>query len=164
MKRLIDLLVEAAKELGAESFDVSLSAIRKKAMQLDVGSDYKESSYDAELNYHAVNMRSRFPNPPDKNKIGSARWKDEPYFYRVSIGVYRLLSGKDKEIFRLAVQNNLDIVYKDEYDFGILRNIYKNKENIKSAHRAKNNNAQKDHWTYSFKVIYRSRIYVCQAE
>jgi hypothetical protein len=121
MKRIIDLLVEAAKNLGAESFGVSLKAIRDRAMELDVEGNYKESSFDAELNYHTVNMRSRFPKPPDKNRTGPAPWKDEPYFYRIERGIYKLLSEDDKRIFKKAVEMDLDIVYKDDYEFELLK-------------------------------------------
>ena len=126
MKRVIDLLVEAAKELGAESFDVSLKLIRDKAMLLDVENNYKETSYDAELNFHTVNMKSRFTNPPDKNRVGSARWKDEPYFYKVSRGRYSLLSEDGKRAFKLAIKKDLDIVYKDDYEFKLLKSKLKN--------------------------------------
>lgn len=98
MNRVIDLLFKAAKELGAESFPVSISATRKKLMELDVDHNYKESSYDTEFNYHTVNMKSRFTNPLDRNRTSPASWKDEPYFYRVSRGIYKLLSESDKKI------------------------------------------------------------------
>lgn len=102
-------------------------------MELDLDNNYKESSYDTELNFHAVNMRSRFPNPPDRNRTSPASWKDKPYFYRVSRGMYKLLTESDKKDFELAVKKDLDIIYKDDYEFGLLKNklgdrVIENKE------------------------------------
>jgi len=125
MKRLIDLIVNAAKLLGAESFPVILSSIIDKTKTLDVEKRHKESSYAAELNYHTVNMQSRFPNPRDNNKRTPARWKDEPYFCRVSIGMYKLLTDEDKKDFKYALQRGMDIVFRREYDFSQLKNQIK---------------------------------------
>ena len=127
MYRLIDLLVEAAISLNAEYQAVQLCNIRKKAISLDKEHKYKESSYDAELNYHTINMKSRFFSIKEKTPGVSAQWKREPYFCRTSTRFYKLLSEEDKRFFYLAINNDLDIVYKDEYP---LETLY---SSVKSA-------------------------------
>ena len=120
MTRLIDLIIEAATSLNAEYQPVQLGNIRKKAISLDNEQKYKESSYDAELNFHTINMKSRFFDKKEKTPGAAATWKREPYFHRTSAGFYKLLSKEDKRVFYLALNNNLDIVYKDEYPLEIL--------------------------------------------
>ena len=132
MYRLIDLIVEAAISLNAEYQAVQLCNIRKKAINLDKESRYKESSYGAELNYHTINMKSRFFNEKEKEPGVSARWKNEPYFYRVEPRFYKLLSEEDKRVFYLALNNDLDIVYKDEYPLEILYSRV-NSANLKNS-------------------------------
>lgn len=127
MIRLINLIVEAAKILNAEYQPVQLSSVREKVLSLDRKQRYKESSYNAELNYHTINMKSRFFDKKEKESGAAARWKSEPYFYRTSPGFYRLLSDEDKRIFNLALKNDLDIVYKDEYTLELL---YSRVENL----------------------------------
>jgi hypothetical protein len=130
MNRIIDILVEAARKSGAESFDISLKTIRDLATKLDSEGNHKESSYDSELNYHTVNMKSRFTNPLDKNRFGPARWKDEPYFYKVGRGQYRLLTEDDKKIFKEAIKQNLDIVFEKDYEFNLLKSRMNNSNSL----------------------------------
>lgn len=83
MIREIDLLVSAAKLFGAEESDTELYKIRKKAMALDTENKYNsEDGLDTMLNYHTINMRSRFEDSHIKDRNNnSAKWKTEPYFY-----------------------------------------------------------------------------------
>ena len=126
MARLIDLIVEAARSLIAEYQPVQLCKIKNKAINMDKEHSYKESSYDAELNYHTINMKSRYFDKKEKIPGMAATWKREPYFYRTSPGFYRLLTEEDKKVFYLALNNDLDIIYKDEYPLEILYSRVKN--------------------------------------
>ena len=75
-----------------------------------------EDGLDATLNQHTINMQSRFWNTKNKDRDNNnISWKVEPYFYWVERGIYRLLKNDEKEIFRTAADNNLEIIYKDFY-------------------------------------------------
>ena len=80
-----------------------------------------EEGLAATLNFHTINMCSRFQHPAEKDKFHSSNWKNEPYFYRVDKGIYRLLSDEEKDMFKKALQGNLDIVYRDEFTIFQLR-------------------------------------------
>jgi len=126
MRRAIDLLVEAAELLDARNNNVELWRIRKKAMDMDKENKYNsEDGLDATLNYHTINMRSRFRDIINKDRNNNIEWKTEPYFYWVERGIYRLLKSDEKEIFKIAVDNNLDIIYKDFYTLNQLKNEVK---------------------------------------
>ena len=67
MKKQIDVLVEAEKILGADISGMELSKILKKSMEIDL--EHKYNSMDglaATLNFHTINMRSRFIKPKIK--------------------------------------------------------------------------------------------------
>jgi hypothetical protein len=69
MYREIDVLVSAAKICGAEDNDMELFKIRRKAMALDKENKYNsEYGLDATLNYHTINMRSRFKDIRTKDR------------------------------------------------------------------------------------------------
>ncbi|GAI06686.1 unnamed protein product [marine sediment metagenome] len=127
MSRAIDLLVEAAELLDSRNNDTELWRIRKKAMSMDKDNKYNsEDGLDATLNYHTINMRSRFRDIINKDKNNNnIEWKTEPYFYWVDRGIYRLLKSDEKEIFKIAVENDLDIIYKDFYSMYQLKNKVK---------------------------------------
>ena len=124
MSKAIDLLVNAAKLCGAEDNNIELQKIRKKAMEIDKENIYNsEDGLDATLNQHTINMRSRFWNTKNKDRNNNnIAWKVEPYFYWAERGIYRLLKNDEKEIFRNAVGNNLEIIYKDFYTMYQLKN------------------------------------------
>lgn len=124
MYREIDVLVSAAKICGAEDNDMELFKIRRKAMALDKENKYNsEYGLDATLNYHTINMRSRFKDIRTKDRNNnSVEQKTEPYFYRVERGKYWLLKNKDIKLFIIALENNLDVVYKDLYSLQQLEN------------------------------------------
>jgi Cdc6-like AAA superfamily ATPase len=119
MSRLIDLLVKAAKELNAENQPVRLSAIEKRASDLDIDNHFKRSSYSATLNFHTVNMQSRFSDP--KNPKKKVLWITEPYFTRTDPGMYKLLNKNELEIFNKAINSDTDLVYRSSYDFNDLK-------------------------------------------
>lgn len=127
MNRAIDLLVNAAELLNAKYTDIEIYKIRKKAMSMDKDNKYNsEDGLDAILNYHTINMRSRFKDIVNKDRNNdSVKWKREPYFIWVESGIYRLLKDDEKEIFRIALEKDLDIVYKDFYPLHKLKNEVK---------------------------------------
>ena len=127
MNREIDLLVDAAEILDARNTDTELQRIRKKAMSMDKENKYNsEEGLDASLNYHTINMRSRFRDIVNKDRNNNrVEWKREPYFYWVERGIYRLLKNDEKDIFRIAIDKDLDIIYKDFYSLYQLKNEVK---------------------------------------
>ncbi|MCK4966477.1 DUF91 domain-containing protein [bacterium] len=72
-----------------------------------------KESFNADLNYHCINMRSRFPDP--RNKRIKCAWQNNPLFYRISKGFYRLLKDDEKKLFKKALELNLPIIYEEEY-------------------------------------------------
>jgi len=131
MTRAIDLLVNAAETLDAKYSDTELSKIRRKAMSMDKENIFNsEDGLDAILNYHTINMRSRFRDIVNKDKNNDkVEWKKEPYFLWVERGVHRLLKDDEIEIFKIAVDNDLDIIYKDFYLLSQLKNGIKRIKN-----------------------------------
>jgi hypothetical protein len=59
-------------------------------------------------------MRSRFPDPADKQKPAS--WLSKPVFKRVERARYMLLSDEEIAWFHRCVEKNHPLVYEDEYD------------------------------------------------
>lgn len=125
MKRQIDLLVEVSKILGADIKGIELSRIIKQAMKMD--SEHRFNSEDgmaATLNYHTINMRSRFIKPQIKDRNISADWKTEPYFYRIEKGIYGLLSEEEKDLFKKAIEKEIELVYRDEFTLFQLKKVF----------------------------------------
>lgn len=127
MSTAIDLLVAAAELLDSKNNDTELWRVRKKAMSMDKENKYNsEDGLDAILNYHTINMRSRLKDINNKDRNNKdVEWKTEPYFYWVERGIYRLLKSDEKEIFKIAVENEIDIIYKDFYSINQLKNKVK---------------------------------------
>jgi hypothetical protein len=108
----IDQIVSTAYAIGARRHPVTLKELRTA----------RESSYgdipgghDATLNFHCINLRSRFPDPNDKQKK-EADWLNNPLFKRVGYGRYMLLSPKEIACFFRNVKANNPLIYEDEYD------------------------------------------------
>lgn len=110
---IIDLAVEAAKQLEADRDIVRLAEIRNKASKI-AGKDIQSGSFDATLNYHTINMRSRFMKPNIRDKGDSTDWKNRPEFYREGRGLYRLLTDEEKEIILKLIRMDNQVIYKDE--------------------------------------------------
>jgi hypothetical protein len=88
--RVIDRILVIALQLGADQRPVRLQELREAYC-----ARWPESaagSFDATLNYHTINMRSRFPKPKDPKT--EAAWMREPLFQRTGRGAYQLLSGR----------------------------------------------------------------------
>jgi len=125
--KIIEYLIESAKHFNGFNEPVELKKIRGKAIIL---SNFEKSSksFDAVLNYSTINMHSRFPDIKDKRK--RADWLKNPVFYRIKRGFYKLLNDEDGQVFKWACDNDIELIYKDEYDFDLLKKYFK--ENKKS--------------------------------
>jgi hypothetical protein len=115
-RNLIDLIAESARHIGADRRPVSLTDLYNAYRQTYPGvvKGATRGSFDATVNYHCINMRSRFPDVSDKRK--SANWLSRPIFKRVSRAQYMLLSDDEIMRFHHAVAKDASIVYTDEYD------------------------------------------------
>ena len=115
-RNLIDLTIQVAYGMGANLHPVSLPELHEAYIRAypGIGKGTTRGSFDATLNYHCINMRSRFPDPADKQKPAS--WLSKPVFKRVERARYMLLSDDEIAWFRRCVEKNHPLVYEDEYD------------------------------------------------
>jgi len=125
--RDIDKLVETAKSFFNNNFTLQqlLREARNKFPEL------KEKSNDslaATMNYHCVNMQSRFQKP--NNPKASADWMKKPYFYRIGRGTYRLLTKEEQELVLEAIKRDISLVYQREWYIEDLKKLLKG-ESIK---------------------------------
>jgi len=88
---LIDMIVVSARQAGALHAPVKLSglfdAFRRAFPTATTGQTAE--SFSAQLCYHCINMRSRFPDP--QNRRAAADWLRKPRFKRIGRGTYMLL-------------------------------------------------------------------------
>lgn len=119
-RNMIDLIIKVAHELGADERPVSLAELHHAYMRAypGIGKGSTRGAFDATINYHCINMRSRFPNVRDRHK--PAYWLSRPVFKRVGYGQYELLSGEEITRFRRSVEEDNPLVYKDEYNIADL--------------------------------------------
>jgi hypothetical protein len=119
-RNLIDLIAESARHIGADRRPVSLIDLYNAYRQTYPGvvKGATRGSFDATVNYHCINMRSRFPDASDKRK--PANWLSRPIFKRVARAQYMLLSDDEIIRFHRGVAQDDSIVYDDEYDIGDL--------------------------------------------
>jgi hypothetical protein len=115
-RNLIDLIVDSARHIGADRRPVSLTDLYNAYRQAFPGvvKGASRGSFDATVNYHCINMRSRFPDANDKRK--SATWLSRPVFKRVARAQYMLLTDEEISRFQRAVDRGDPLVYADEYD------------------------------------------------
>ena len=115
-RNLIDLIRQAAVGIDADQRPVSLAELHAAYIRAypGVGKGTSRGSFDATVNYHCINMRSRFPDARDRHK--SANWLSQPVFKRVSRAQYMLLSPQEVAQFRRALEEGTSLVYEDEYD------------------------------------------------
>jgi len=113
---VIDLSIKAALEIGADKHPISLADLHNTYLRTNPGitKSLTRASFDAAINYHTINMRSRFFYPDDRRK--NAPWLSRPLFKRVARGSYMLLSPDEIALFRQRVQENDSRIYQDEYD------------------------------------------------
>ncbi len=117
---MIDLGLAAARAIGADHHPVSLADLHAAYLRANPGISKGSTldSFGATLNYHTINMRSRFPEPRNKQQFTS--WLTRPLFKRVAYGQYMLLSPEDLAHFRRLVEAGDPRIYADEYDLGDL--------------------------------------------
>ncbi len=115
-RNMIDLIVESAHHIGADRRPISLTDLYNAYRQVYPGvvKGATRGSFDATLNYHCINMRSRFPNVSNRRK--PANWLSRPVFKRVARAQYMLLSNEEIARFHHAVEEDNPVVYADEYD------------------------------------------------
>src|SRR5205085_1623037 len=94
-RNLIDLIVTVAYGIGADRHPVSLGELHAAYLRAypGVGKGASRASFDATVNYHCINMRSRFPDARNPHK--PAYWLARPIFKRVARARYMLLSEEE---------------------------------------------------------------------
>ena len=115
-RNLIDLMIPVAYGVDAHHHPASLPELHEAFLRAypGIGKGETRGSFDATLNYHCINMRSRFPAPANKQRPAS--WLSRPVFKRVERARYMLLSDEEIARFRRCVEANRPLVYEDEYD------------------------------------------------
>lgn len=113
---VIDLSIEAAREIGADQHPVSLPDLHTAYLRANpgIGKGLTLDSFGATINYHTINMRSRFPERNNRQKIAS--WLTRPVYKRVGYGRYMLLSPDELVLFRKRVEEGDPRIFDDEYD------------------------------------------------
>jgi hypothetical protein len=113
---IIDLSIAAAHNIGADQRSVSLAELHKAYLDANPGIEKGTTldGFGATINYHTINMRSRFPDRTNKQKPAS--WLSRPVFKRVGYGQYMLLSSDERDLFRRRVEEEDPRVYQDEYE------------------------------------------------
>ncbi len=113
---IIDLSIDVAHKIGANHHPVSLRELHDAYRNANPGISKGATldSFGATINYHTINMRSRFPDP--KNKQKQASWKSRPVFKRVTYSQYMLLSPDELRLFQPRVEEGDPRIYRDEYD------------------------------------------------
>jgi len=115
-RRIIDLSIAAAHEIGADQHSVSLADLHAAYLRANpgIGKGTTQDGFGATINYHTINMRSRFPDRNDKQKPAS--WLSRPVFKRVAYGQYMLLSPDELRLFHQRSEEGDLRIYQDEYD------------------------------------------------
>jgi hypothetical protein len=113
---IIDLSIEAALEIEADHHPISLTQLHNTYLRANPGirKGTTRNSFDAVINYHTINMRSRFHYPNDKRK--SDTWLSRPVFKRVAPARYMLLLPEEVALFRHRIEEGDPRVYQDEYN------------------------------------------------
>jgi hypothetical protein len=117
---VIDLSIKAAYEIGADLHPVTMADLHAAYMHANpgIGKGTTPDSFGATINYHTINMRSRFPDRNHKRKLTS--WLTRPVFKRVAYGQYMLLSPDELALFHQLVEDGDSRIYEDEYDINNL--------------------------------------------
>ena len=113
---IIDLSIAAAHEIAAEQHPVALTDLHAAYLRANpgIGKGTTQDGFGATINYHTINMRSRFPDRNNKQK--SASWLSRPVFKRVAYGQYMLLSPDELRLFQQRLEEGDPRIYQDEYD------------------------------------------------
>ena len=112
---IIDLSIDAAHEIEADQHPVSLADLHAAYLQANPGiaKGTTLDSFGATINYHTINMPSRFPDRNNPHK--SASWLSRPVFKRVAYGQYMLLSPNEIRLFHQRVEEGDQRIYRKEY-------------------------------------------------
>lgn len=113
---VINLSIDAARAIGADQHPISLADLHTAYLLANpgIGKGTTRNSFDATINYHTINMRSRFPDP--RHKQMPAPWLSQPVFKRVVRARYMLLSPDEVALFHRLVEKGDPRIYEDEYD------------------------------------------------
>jgi hypothetical protein len=113
---IIDLSIIAAHEIGADDHPISLAELHAAYLRANpgIGKGTTQDGFGATINYHTINMRSRFPDRNNKHK--SASWQSRPVFKRVAYGQYMLLSSDELRLFQQRLEEGDPRIYQDEYN------------------------------------------------
>ncbi len=124
-RTIIDLVIPVAGSIGADQQSVTLEDLHEAYLRAypGIGKGETRASFDATVNYHCINMRSRFPDASQRRK--RADWNTRPVFKRVRRAHYRLLSPEELEAFRFLLERNYPGIYADEYEADLLLQWYK---------------------------------------
>ena len=113
---MIDLILETARRLGLEREPRGLTELHRSYLrdhpQTTVGRS--QGSFDATLDFHCINMPSRFPKPREPR--APAAWMRRPLFKRVAPGQYMLLSDAELRWFQGAMRRDYPLIWRAEYD------------------------------------------------
>ena len=109
--------------IGADRHPVSLGELHAAYLRAypGVGKGASRASFDAKVNYHCINMRSRFHDARNPHK--PAYWLARPIFKRVARARYMLLSEEEIALFRRCVEESNPLVYAEEYDVADLARV-----------------------------------------
>lgn len=115
-RNLIDLIVQVAASIGAEQRPVEIRELHDAYLRAfpGIGKGTTPGSFAATINYHCINMRSRFPDNSDHRK--PAYWLSRPVFKRVARARYMLLSPDEIAWFNARQEADDPVIYQEEYD------------------------------------------------
>ena len=113
-KTTLQMTVETMKKIDPYYKGVRIKVIFDEFIKLyPEFSSKRYDSFSADLAYHCINIRSRFPDY--KNKKQKYVWQSNPLFYRIYTGIYRLLKEDEIKLFKKAIDKDLPLIYEDEY-------------------------------------------------
>ncbi len=113
---MIDLILETARRLGMDRAPRGLSELHRAYLRdhPDATVGRSEGSFSATLNYHTINMQSRFPKPQEPR--APASWLKRPAFKRVGHGQYLLLTEAEVAWFQGALARDDSLIWQGEYE------------------------------------------------
>jgi hypothetical protein len=116
-QNMIDLIIKVARQIKADRQPVSLGQLHSAYLRAypGIGKGNTLAGFSATVNYHTINMRSRFIDKDDPRKR-PASWLSQPAFKRVSRGQYMLLSDEEINRFRRCVDKDDPQIYEDDYN------------------------------------------------
>jgi hypothetical protein len=114
-RTVIERAALVARRLGADQRPVGISDLHATYLATYPGIEKGKArdSFAASVNFHTVNVPSRFFYRDDRYK--RAPWNVQPVFHRVARGQYMLLTEVQKEHFRKALADENPLVFEDEY-------------------------------------------------